>query len=310
MDLIVASILALLIGLSLGAVGGGGSILAVPVLVGVVGLTAEQATSSSLVVVGVASLVGVATHARAGRVDLRAGLGFAAAGIVGSFVGTRLNEGIDGDVLLLGFAVLMVFVGARMLRSLRRPDALPVDDLPLERLRPDPVPVERPSGLPRYRDGARLHRYVSTPDGAEVGASVAVGEPGSQPVWNGRRVALLVATGTGVGFLTGLFGVGGGFVIVPALVLALGFPMSIATGTSLLVIALNAGVALAFRGGLGAIDWGVVAPFTVAAVLGVLAGRAVADRVPTRHLTAALGLLVLAVAVWTGVDAAIALAGT
>jgi uncharacterized membrane protein YfcA len=309
-DLIVASILALLIGLSLGAVGGGGSILAVPVLVGVVGLTAEQATSSSLVVVGVASLVGVATHARAGRVDLRAGLGFAAAGIVGSFVGTRLNEGIDGDVLLLGFAVLMVFVGARMLRSLRRPDALPVDDLPLERLRPDPVPVERPSGLPRYRDGARLHRYVSTPDGAEVGASVAVGEPGSQPVWNGRRVALLVATGTGVGFLTGLFGVGGGFVIVPALVLALGFPMSIATGTSLLVIALNAGVALAFRGGLGAIDWGVVAPFTVAAVLGVLAGRAVADRVPTRHLTAALGLLVLAVAVWTGVDAAIALAGT
>lgn len=310
MDLIVASILALLIGLSLGAVGGGGSILAVPVLVGVVGLTAEQATSSSLVVVGVASLVGVATHARAGRVDLRAGLGFAAAGIVGSFVGTRLNEGIDGDVLLLGFAVLMVFVGARMLRSLRRPDALPVDDLPLERLRPDPVPVERPSGLPRYRDGARLHRYVSTPDGAEVGASVAVGEPGTQPVWNGRRVALLVATGTGVGFLTGLFGVGGGFVIVPALVLVLGFPMSIATGTSLLVIALNAGVALAFRGGLGAIDWGVVAPFTVAAVLGVLAGRAVADRVPTRHLTAALGLLVLAVAVWTGVDAAIALAGT
>ena len=310
MDLIVASILALLIGLSLGAVGGGGSILAVPVLVGVVGLTAEQATSSSLVVVGVASLVGVATHARAGRVDLRAGLGFAAAGIVGSFVGTRLNEGIDGDVLLLGFAVLMVFVGARMLRSLRRPDALPVDDLPLERLRPDPVPVERPSGLPRYRDGARLHRYVSTPDGAEVGASVAVGEPGTQPVWNGRRVALLVATGTGVGFLTGLFGVGGGFVIVPALVLVLGFPMSIATGTSLLVIALNAGVALAFRGGLGAIDWGVVAPFTVAAVLGVLAGRAVADRVPTRHLTAALGLLVLAVAVWTGVDAAVALAGT
>jgi uncharacterized membrane protein YfcA len=280
------------------------------VLVGVVGLTAEQATSSSLVVVGVASLVGVATHARAGRVDLRAGLGFAAAGIVGSFVGTRLNEGIDGDVLLLGFAALMVAVGARMLQSLRRPDALPVDDLPLERLRPDPVPVERPPGLPRYRDGARLHRYVSTPDGAEVGASVAVGEPGSQPVWNGRRVALLVATGTGVGFLTGLFGVGGGFVIVPALVLALGFPMSIATGTSLLVIALNAGVALAFRGGLGAIDWGVVAPFTVAAVLGVLAGRAVADRVPTRHLTAALGLLVLAVAVWTGVDAAVALAGT
>ncbi len=312
MDLIVATVLALLIGLSLGAVGGGGSILAVPVLVGVVGLTAEQATASSLVVVGIASLVGVVTHARAGRVDLRAGLGFAVAGIAGSFVGTRLNEGIDGDVLLLGFAALMVLVGTRMLQSLRRPDALPVDDLPLERLRPDPVPVERPSTLPRYRDGARLHRYVSTPDGAGAGAGAAVtiAGPTTRPAWDGRRVALLIATGTGVGFLTGLFGVGGGFVIVPALVLVLGFPMTVATGTSLLVIALNAGVALAFRGGVGAVDWAVVAPFTAAAVLGVLAGRAVADRVPTRHLTAALGLLVLAVAVWTGIDAAVALAAT
>jgi hypothetical protein len=137
-----------------------------------------------------------------------------------------------------------------------------------------------------------------------------VGAPAARPAWDGRRVALLIATGTGVGFLTGLFGVGGGFVIVPALVLVLGFPMSIATGTSLLVIALNAGVALAFRGGLGSVDWGVVAPFTASAVLGVFAGRAVADRVPTRHLTAALGVLVLAVAVWTGIDAAVALAAT
>jgi uncharacterized membrane protein YfcA len=119
-----------------------------------------------------------------------------------------------------------------------------------------------------------------------------------------------VATGTGVGLLTGLFGVGGGFVIVPALVLVLGFPMPVATGTSLLVIALNATLALVFRGGVDSVDWAVVAPFTVAAVLGVLLGRAVADRVPARNLSAALGVLVLAVAVWTGVDAAIALAAT
>ena len=123
-----------------------------------------------------------------------------------------------------------------------------------------------------------------------------------------RRLALLLATGTGVGFLTGLFGVGGGFVIVPALVLVLGFPMTVAAGTSLLVIAVNAALALAFRGGVGAVDWGVVAPFTAAAVVGVLAGRAVADRVPARHLTATLGVLVIAVACWTGVDAAVALA--
>lgn len=337
-DLIVACALAVLIGLSLGAVGGGGSILAVPVLVGVVGLSAEQATASSLVVVGVASLVGVLSHARAGRVAVRAGLGFAAAGVLGSFIGTRLAEGLDGDVLLLGFAALMVVVGVRMLRALRRSGALPVDDVPLERIRPDPVPVDRPAGLPRYRDGARLHRYVSgdharhdraDDDPADddpahdepvrtrtagsrgtTAASSAAAGPTATVTLDRRRLALLLATGTGVGFLTGLFGVGGGFVIVPALVLVLGFPMTIATGTSLLVIAVNAALALTFRGGLGAVDWPVVAPFTVAAVVGVLAGRAVADRVPARHLTAALGLLVLVVAVWTGVDAAVALAGT
>ncbi len=300
--LVVASILALLIGLSLGAVGGGGSILAVPVLVGVVGLTAEEATASSLVVVGVASLVGVVSHARVGRVAVAAGLGFAAVGAAGSFVGTRLNERLDGDVLLLGFAALMVVVGVRMLQSLRRTDALPVDDVPLERVRPDPEPVERAVDLPRYRDGAQLRRYVST--GTEAPPVAAP----TAPAWTPRRVGALVATGTGVGLLTGLFGVGGGFVIVPALVLVLGFPMPVATGTSLLVIALNATLALVFRGGVDSVDWAVVAPFTVAAVLGVLLGRAVADRVPARNLSAALGVLVLAVAVWTGVDAAIALA--
>ena len=307
--LVVASILALLIGLSLGAVGGGGSILAVPVLVGVVGLTAEAATASSLVVVGVASLVGVVSHARVRRVAVTAGLGFAAVGAAGSFLGTRVNELLDGDVLLLGFAALMVVVGVRMLQSLRRPDALPVDDVPLERVRPDPVPVERSAELPRYRDGAQLRRYVSSTvevDPATPPSTPPSVIPSSRP-WTAGRVAALVATGTGVGFLTGLFGVGGGFVIVPALVLVLGFTMPVATGTSLLVIAVNAGLALAFRGGLGSVDWGVVAPFTLAAVVGVLVGRVVADRVPARTLSGALGVLILAVALWTGIDAVIAL---
>jgi len=160
--LVIASLLALLIGLSLGAVGGGGSILAVPVLVSVLGLSVEEATASSLVVVGVASLVGVLSHARAGRVAVSVGLGFAAVGVAGSYLGTRLNERIDGDVLLLGFAVLMGVVGTRMLQGLRRADSLPVDDVPLGRLRPDPVAGERSAALPRCSDGARLHRYVST----------------------------------------------------------------------------------------------------------------------------------------------------
>jgi uncharacterized membrane protein YfcA len=110
----------------------------------------------------------------------------------------------------------------------------------------------------------------------------------------------VLATGTAVGFLTGTFGVGGGFVIVPALMLVLGFPLAEATGTSLLVITVNSAVALTMRGGVDAIDWSVVAPFTVAAVIGVLGGRRVADRVPARTLTIALTSLIVVIAVWTG----------
>ena len=110
----------------------------------------------------------------------------------------------------------------------------------------------------------------------------------------------MLATGTAVGFLTGTFGVGGGFVIVPALMLVLGFPLAEATGTSLLVIAVNSAVALTMRGGVDVIDWSVVAPFTVAAVVGVLGGRRVADRVPARTLTIALTSLIVVIAVWTG----------
>jgi len=117
-------------------------------------------------------------------------------------------------------------------------------------------------------------------------------------------VALLAAKGTVVGLLTGLFGVGGGFVIVSALILVLGFPISIAAATSLLVIAIKAAVALMFRSGSIAVDWGIVTPFTAAAIVGVLGGRRIADRVPARQLTAALGVGVIVVGLWTGLDAA------
>jgi uncharacterized membrane protein YfcA len=90
------------------------------------------------------------------------------------------------------------------------------------------------------------------------------------------RVALI---GTAVGFLTGLFGVGGGFVIVPALTLVLGFNMPQAVGTSLLVIVLNAATTLAVRLGTTGVEWSVAVPFTVAALAGVLTGSRVADRV-------------------------------
>jgi uncharacterized membrane protein YfcA len=117
----------------------------------------------------------------------------------------------------------------------------------------------------------------------------------------------MVAAGTGVGFLTGLFGVGGGFVIVPALALSLKVAMPEAIGTSLLVISVNSAVALATRLATTTIDWHISLPFVVAAVVGVLSGGRVADRLdPHRSLWAFAGLLV-AIAAYTALRAGLAL---
>jgi uncharacterized membrane protein YfcA len=115
-----------------------------------------------------------------------------------------------------------------------------------------------------------------------------------------RRVALVVLAATAVGLLAGFFGVGGGFALVPALVLALGFPMPTAVGTSLLVIAVNSGTALVARLGSGAaaIDWPLIGAFTAVAVLGSLLGERIAGRVHPRHLTIAFAALLVLVAVY------------
>ena len=117
---LIAIALGLLVGLSLGALGGGGSTLAVPILVFVAGLEAQDATTASLLVVGVASAFGVIGHYRAGNVRLGAGIAFGAAGIVGSRIGTLVNQAVDEQVLLLAFSALIVFVAVRMYRSVNR----------------------------------------------------------------------------------------------------------------------------------------------------------------------------------------------
>lgn len=113
--------------------------------------------------------------------------------------------------------------------------------------------------------------------------------------------------GTVVGFLTGFFGVGGGFVIVPALVLALGYEMPIAVGTSLLVIAVSSAEGLAFRLSSGGIDWRVALPFTIAAVVGVLLGDRIAGRVPAVKLTRWFVWLLIVVATYTAAQSLAAL---
>jgi uncharacterized membrane protein YfcA len=268
----LASPLGFLIGLSLGALGGGGSVLAVPALVYGAGQSAQAATATSLVLVGTAALIGMVAHSRAGRVHVRTGVLFGLAGIPGSIAGTALNRDLNPDVLLLAFSGLILVAAWRM--------------------------------------------AVGCPSCTKVGADEAVraatagGPAGAVAVRrqvDASTVVAVAAAGTAVGFLSGLFGVGGGFVIVPALTLVLGLSMLDAIGTSLLVIAINSAVALLLRLGHSTIDWRVAIPFTLAAVAGVLTGKRVADRLDSKTSVRWFAVLLVGVALYTATQAMSAL---
>lgn len=269
---LLASPLGFAIGFALGALGGGGSILAVPALVYAAGQSASDATTTSLLVVAGASLLGLVGHWRAGRVVVGSGLVFGLVGIGGSVVGTAVNHRLDDDSLLAGFAVLILVAAWRML-----------------------------TGCPSCTRVGEQHALSAPP--TTTGGTRLLTRFEVKP----RQVAVVAAAGTAVGFLTGLFGVGGGFVIVPALTLALRFNMPQAVGSSLLVITVNALVAVAARGGPGAVDWAIALPFTIAALAGVSAGVRAADRLPAHTLLRGFAALLVGVAVFTGTQAAVAL---
>lgn len=275
MRALLASPLGFVIGVALGALGGGGSILAVPALVYAAGQSASDATTTSLLVVAGASVFSLVEHWRAGRVRPWSGLVFGLVGIGGSIAGTALNQRLDGDALLAAFAVLIVVAAWRMLTSC--PGCT--------------------------REGERDAVATSSRESEQ-------GDTRTEATrLDARRVALVALAGTAVGFLTGLFGVGGGFVVVPALTLVLGFTMADAVGTSLLVITVNAVMALIARGGPAAVEWDVAIPFTVAALAGVAVGVRVADRLSAQSLVRWFAGLLVAVALYTGTDAVIGLVG-
>ncbi|CNE55047.1 putative permease [Mycobacterium tuberculosis] len=229
---------ALTVGVSLGLLGGGGSILTVPILVYVAGVEVKQAIAMSLFVVGVTSLAGVLPHARSGRVRWRTGLLFGAAGMVGAYAGGRLAAYIPGGALLAAFAVMMAVTAVAMLRG---------------RPAPAGAPADRP--MPR-----------------------------------------ILAEGVAVGLVTGLVGAGGGFLVVPALVLLGGLSMPAAVGTSLLVIAMKSFAGLAGYLAAVHIDWPLTLAVTGAAVLGGLAGARLAGRVDPARLRRAFGWFVVVMA--------------
>lgn len=283
--------LGLLIGIALGALGGGGSILAVPTLVYLAGQSPTAATATSLVAVGAAAAVGSVRHARAGRVRWGAALAFVATGLPGAWVGTQLNHQLDGDVLLLGFSVLVLVAAHRMLTAC--PSCTNVgEERVVVRARPEPETARADSG-----GGLAVACRSLVATVAERRRSL-----------DGRDVARVLAAGTLVGFLTGLFGVGGGFVIVPALTLALGLSMPVAIGTSLVVIVGNAVVALAMRG-VGSVDWAIALPFTATMLVGSVVGSHLSHRIPVTQALRAFAALLVAVAIGNGIAAAVALAG-
>ncbi|MFZ1755515.1 MAG: sulfite exporter TauE/SafE family protein [Caldilineaceae bacterium] len=232
------------IGLSLGLLGGGGSILTVPALVYLVGQTPQAAVTASLVIVGMNSAMGAAMHRRQGTLNWRVALLFGGVGMGAAYLAAGWSKALPPTALMLFFALLMIVVGLFLI------------------LKPQP------------KDGDTI----------------------------GRGWLVTVASGLGVGLLTGLLGVGGGFLIVPALVMFVGLPMRQAVGTSLVVIAMNS--LAGFLGHLGGppVDLQVVALFVTAGLGGALLGAKLTRMIQPHQLRRAFAVFVIGLAVFLLVD--------
>lgn len=241
--LLLEAVFGAAIGLALGLLGGGGSILTVPILIYILGQDTHAAIATSLAIVGTNAIIGTGMHWRAGHVRVREALIFGAIGMVGAYLSAGLGQLLSDALLLVLFAVLMLIVGALMLR---------------------PVKVATSHTSPRQ---------------------------GFDRWWR------IVAAGLGVGVLTGFLGVGGGFLIVPALVLVLGMPMADAVGSSLLVIALNSVAGLAGKLPLAGLDWQLTLIFVVAGIIGLLLGTHWSNIWPAQRLRGTFAGMVLVLAV-------------
>ena len=238
---LIGAALAVLIGLTLGLLGAGGSILMVPVLVYVLGIAAKPAIAMSLPIVGATSLIGAIGHWRSGNVELRTAVAFGAIAMLGSYAGARLAILVSAGVQLTILGIVMFGAAFSMMRG--------------------------------------------TPSEGDTSADVLPRTRG--------RIAMLGATALAVGLLTGLVGIGGGFLIVPALVLLARVPMKHAVGTSLVVIAMNAASGAFGYAGQYEVQWMFVISFTALAIAGILAGTYLVRFVSQRALRRAFALFLL-----------------
>jgi uncharacterized protein len=242
--LFVPALLAILVGVALGLLGGGGSILTVPILVYAVGLPAHEAIATSLFVVGATSVAALGPHARAGRVRYATGALFGAASMAGAFAAGRVSRYTPAGVLLGAFGLMMAITAVAMMRK----------------------PKVDADGINRQKP--------------------------RQPLWK------IVIEGLLVGAVTGLVGAGGGFLVVPALVILGGLPMREAVGTSLLVIAMKSFAAFAGYVTAVHVDWTIALVVTGAAIAGSFGGTALAGRVPQQSLRKGFAWFVVVTAVF------------
>jgi uncharacterized protein len=235
-----------IVGFTLGLVGGGGSILAVPLLLYVVGMPdPHQAIGTSALAVAVNAFANLVPHARAGHVRWQPALTFAAAGLVGAFIGSSIGKIVDGRRLLILFALLMLVIAVLMLRG-RKADA-------------------GAAGV-----GRREHPWR------------------------------LSAIGLAVGTLAGFYGIGGGFLVVPGLILATGMPTIAAIGSSLVAVGVFGMTTAVNYAVSGLVEWPIALLFIVGGIAGGWLGTRLATRLSAQRqtLTRVLGCMLVVVAVY------------
>lgn len=252
---LLATLSGSLVGFVLGLIGGGGSILAVPLLVYVVGVASPHvAIGTSAIAVALSALANLWGHARQGHVKWRCALVFAAAGIVGAALGSSFGKQFDGEKLLTLFGVLMIAIAAAMFfKKASEGDV-----------------------------GVRLD-WLSAP----------------------QLMPLLLMYGVGVGALSGFFGIGGGFLVVPGLIAATNMPLIFAIGSSLVSVAAFGFTTAGNYALSGLIDWPLVGFFIIGGVVGGLLGRRVAEAMSGRkqllaQVFAAIVATVGVYVVWRG----------
>ncbi|MSR02647.1 MAG: sulfite exporter TauE/SafE family protein [Gemmatimonadetes bacterium] len=233
--------LAVVVGVVLGLLGGGGSIMTIPVLVYALGVPMKQAVPMSLIVVGVTSMVGAVSHHRRGNVRWEAALSFSPTAILGAFVGARLAHLASNRVQLVVFAFLMLAAAVSMF----------------------------------------------------FGPGIWQNPVGPAKTQIRRPFPIIAALGLGVGMLTGLVGVGGGFLYVPALVLLGGLAMKDAVGTSLILIIASCLAGFISYLGTVRLDWSATGLFTVLAIVGVAIGSRLTSMVPQTALRRGFAVLLV-----------------